>query len=259
MSLDEYGRLLERQRLNSSRPALNIYLTALYGSIETEIYSSPGLCLELGSGAAISALFLSNEQILRTDYLNLNRRDVVNGIDAMNLPFPDKSFSLVYGIDMLHHVPNPLLALKEAIRVLDSGQQCSIIFVEPYVSLFSFLIYRVFHAERTSWLLSISDLEQATSFEASDGDQCVAKSIYTHWEQVKSNNVEFRDIRLVASLMHPLSFFATGGVNRPLPIPAFLVGIVMKIESNLPNWILRLTASRIILKMERVQSPVLDS
>jgi len=41
--------------------------------------------------------------------------------DAQSLPFPDESFDVVSMYQMLEHVPNPKLALEEAIRVLRPG------------------------------------------------------------------------------------------------------------------------------------------
>ncbi|NLI40842.1 MAG: class I SAM-dependent methyltransferase [Caldisericales bacterium] len=41
--------------------------------------------------------------------------------DAMSLPFPDKSFDLVFAFDAFEHVKDPALMLKEARRVLRPG------------------------------------------------------------------------------------------------------------------------------------------
>lgn len=43
--------------------------------------------------------------------------------DATKLPFPDGTFPSVFIRDLLHHVPEPDRALKEAIRVLEPGGQ----------------------------------------------------------------------------------------------------------------------------------------
>lgn len=41
--------------------------------------------------------------------------------DAEKLPFPDRSFDIVYSWGVLHHTPNPAQALAEAQRVLAPG------------------------------------------------------------------------------------------------------------------------------------------
>jgi SAM-dependent methyltransferase len=41
--------------------------------------------------------------------------------DAEHLPFPDASFDLVFGHAVLHHLPDPGLALRESFRVLRPG------------------------------------------------------------------------------------------------------------------------------------------
>ena len=37
--------------------------------------------------------------------------------DGQRLPFPDRSFDLVYAVDVLHHCPDPVAALKDLLRV----------------------------------------------------------------------------------------------------------------------------------------------
>lgn len=41
--------------------------------------------------------------------------------NAMALDFPDNTFDIVYAANLLHHIPEPLIALKEMHRVLKPG------------------------------------------------------------------------------------------------------------------------------------------
>jgi ubiquinone/menaquinone biosynthesis C-methylase UbiE len=42
-------------------------------------------------------------------------------VDFQALPYPDKRFDLVIHSDTLEHIPDPVLALRESLRVLKPG------------------------------------------------------------------------------------------------------------------------------------------
>src|SRR4051812_34196487 len=42
-------------------------------------------------------------------------------VDAMDMPFDDQSFDVVYGYAFVHHLPKPAVFLREAARVLRPG------------------------------------------------------------------------------------------------------------------------------------------
>ncbi len=42
-------------------------------------------------------------------------------VDALAIAFPDDTFDIVYASNLLHHIPDPLLALREIHRVLKPG------------------------------------------------------------------------------------------------------------------------------------------
>lgn len=50
----------------------------------------------------------------------LSREQLRNG-DATNLSFANKSFDLVFAVAVLHHIPNPALAISEMLRVARKG------------------------------------------------------------------------------------------------------------------------------------------
>ena len=65
--------------------------------------------------------------------------------DAMQLPLKSESITNLVCIDGLHHLENPYLFLSEAQRVLKEGGR--LIFFEPYLSPFAYLIRKLFHHE----------------------------------------------------------------------------------------------------------------
>ncbi len=44
-------------------------------------------------------------------------------INAMEIDFPDNSFDIVYASNLLHHLPDPMVAIQEMYRVLKPGGQ----------------------------------------------------------------------------------------------------------------------------------------
>ena len=78
--------------------------------------------LDVGSGLGwSSAHFPKNIDMTVTDFspnqlkYNPIKKQIVCKSDDM--PFEDKSFSLVYGWEFLHHVPNPFATVKEMGRI----------------------------------------------------------------------------------------------------------------------------------------------
>ena len=85
--------------------------------------------LDLGCGNGVSTsrlkaklavgLDLSVKQLVKSRKNHPKTNFVVG--DARKLPFKNESFDLVVAINMLHHVGNPQVVLKECYRVLKSG------------------------------------------------------------------------------------------------------------------------------------------
>jgi SAM-dependent methyltransferase len=91
--------------------------------------------LDLGCGAGENSVYFAKKgaHCVAADY-SPGMVDVAlklaaaNGVqieghtaNAMDLDFPDNTFDLVYASNLLHHIPNPRIALKEMHRVLKPG------------------------------------------------------------------------------------------------------------------------------------------
>ncbi|HEY9698796.1 MAG TPA: class I SAM-dependent methyltransferase [Trichocoleus sp.] len=93
------------------------------------------LLLDLGCGAGENSVYFASKgaNCIATDYspgmvetaLKLAQTNGVEVegrvINAMAIDFPDQTFDIVYAANLLHHLPNPKLAIREMHRVLKPG------------------------------------------------------------------------------------------------------------------------------------------
>ena len=77
----DYRQSLENQKNNSQRNPNKTYLTWLYMKIREKLNSHQNI-LEIGAGAGISADFLKDVEILKTDILSWEGNSVLGNINA---------------------------------------------------------------------------------------------------------------------------------------------------------------------------------
>ena len=248
-----YEQFLENQLRNSKIQTIQVYLKFLYSLVYSRLAGKRKI-LEIGSGAGISSEFLKGLQVMRTDLLAWKGNDVIGGIDAMNLPYEDDAFDGIFAVDALHHIPFPAKALTEMIRVCAPDNQ--IILIEPYVSILSFPIYRLFHTEKTSWKTLNFDFDHPmVGDEPNEGDQCIAQSIFLNPEKCDGLRIlASKEITIEIKYLSPLAFFATGGLTKPIKGLSILISALIKFEKRVPQFLLKQTGSRIFVVIG-VESP----
>ena len=238
-----YEQFLENQLHNSKIRTIQIYFNYLYSFIYSRLVNKKNI-LEIGSGAGISSEFLKGLHITHTDLLAWKDNDVIGDIDAMNLPYEDDSFDGIFAVDALHHIPFPAKPLLEMIRVCAPENQ--IVLVEPYVSILSFPVYRIFHTEKTSWrTLEFDFNRQMIGNEPNEGDQCITQSIFLNnskCDELKA--LSSKVIRVEIQYFSPLAFFATGGLTRPIKGLSFLISPLIEFEKRVPQFLLKHLGSR---------------
>lgn len=93
------------------------------------------LLLDLGCGAGENSVYFASRgaRCVAADYspgmvdvalkLAASNGVQIEGrvINAMEIAFPDNTFDIVYASNLLHHIPDPRLALREMHRVLKPG------------------------------------------------------------------------------------------------------------------------------------------
>lgn len=110
--------------VSKQKPPPNPYRGAVFQHL-VRLFATRGQyqrALDFGSGDGWFAQQLNAtgvaREVVAVDVLR--RRDALVEpllYDGQRLPFPDRSFDLVYAIDVLHHCPDPAAGLREILRV----------------------------------------------------------------------------------------------------------------------------------------------
>ncbi len=204
--------------------------------------------LEAGAGPG---LFSPHARAVRPDLrwialdlIHAPWNDVV--ADAQVLPFRDASFHAVVGVDFVHHLSTPLLFFHEVARVLKPGGEFRA--VEPWVSPFSFPIYRFLHQEGATL-----GLDPARPFQKGDakapfeGDAGVTRSIAAKVDEEAWRRLGFSGRPALVPL-NGFAYLLSLGFKRFSLLPRFLIAPLIAFDRVLPA---RLTALRIDLRARR--------
>ena len=100
-----------------------------------------GLLLEVGSGSGLIKDFFP--EIVLSDIVHVPWINLVS--NCMDMPFHEGTFGGIISLDLLHHVKQPHVFLKESARILRPGGR--IFLIEPYITWASYLGYKLLHHE----------------------------------------------------------------------------------------------------------------
>lgn len=139
-------KLDEHRRLWARKPDLRAVYADWFAAL-LRLAPEHGRALEVGAGPG----FLAEEarrarpglRYVAVDVIDAPWNDVAG--DACALPFDEKVFDVLLGLDVMHHLARPGAFFREAARVLRPGAPLAVI--EPWVTPFSYPIYRFLHEE----------------------------------------------------------------------------------------------------------------
>ncbi len=206
---------------------------------------TPGPTLELGGGAGHSRDFIPN--LTSADILPAPWLDVA--CDAQYMPFRDESFSNIVLLDVLHHIPRPLLFLSEAARVLHRGGR--LVILDPAITPLSWPFYRFLHHEPVD--LSVDPLSEDTAASEDDpfdSNQAFASLLFGRHRRRFEQSVNLFDIvtlRRFSFIAYPLS----GGFKAWSLLPVAAIKPIMKLEDLLEPVLGPLMAFRLFAVLER--------
>lgn len=112
------------------------------------------------SGALLYGIDLTPEAIAHAEHrlklYNLAAQDI-KVADAENLPFQDNFFDIVYSWGVIHHSPDTPKALKEIIRVLNSGGKAKLM-VYNRKSVLAYVFWIKHALLKFKWNQSVADV-----------------------------------------------------------------------------------------------------
>lgn len=235
----------QQRRAFEAKTGLRRYYQELYDIIDRELGDARDV-LELGCGIGMSRSLMPRRTFLATDAIESPYADRV--VDAQNLPFAGASLDGIFAVDVLHHVPQPVAMLSEALRVLRPGGR--LVLVEPYASPIGTLVYRAVHPEPIVMNVDVWGAAPITSEHVMDANQAVATLMFCR--NLDRMPAQLRTACTVRTLPHSLlSFIATGGINSRLGLPAWVITALLSAERKAPGWLLRLCGLRLIIELRR--------
>ena len=126
---------------------------------------------ELEIGCGVTPMKDNFPNIIASDIEESPSADII--IDAINLPYSNKSLKTIYAINCFHHISNKRKFIKESFRVLsDKGR---LILLEPSFSLISLIIYPFLFKDETYNIFS--KINQLNTFDSMKGANQAASYI----------------------------------------------------------------------------------
>lgn len=217
--------LEERRQAWKSKEILRDLYQKWYGLINR--WLKPGIVLELGGGSGNLKEFLPGA--FSTDIVFAPWLDAV--VDAHRLPFKKERIDCIVLFDVLHHLSAPGVFFSEAERVLRPGGR--IVMMEPYVSCFSFLVYKFLHQEGLRWNVNPLDPEGPDGTrDPFQGNQALPTVLFGRFRKEFSD--KYPQLRVLREeMMDFLTYPLSGGFHHRSLCPGIFKGALDRIERYL--------------------------
>jgi SAM-dependent methyltransferase len=248
MDTETQQLLAEHRHVWAQKPALRrIYREEFFARL-VSCCRPGGSTVEVGAGPGFLKEMLPG--LISTDVAWCPWLDII--ADAQSPPFRHTSITNLVGVDVLHHLEEPLAFLQEAERVLVPAGR--LILVEPWVTPFSYLIYRYLHQEDCD--LSARPLERKAIRSKNgkkpfDGNQAIPYLLFGPTTVAKTLAC-LPGLRLLR--IEPFCLFAyilSFGFKRLSLLPEALYEVIAGFERRtLPLW-RSAAALRVLLVLER--------
>lgn len=176
--------------------------------------------VELGSGGGFIKEVIPNA--ITSEVIEVPTVDVI--FSAMEMPFDDASVDAFVMIDVLHHIQQPRVFFKEALRCLSHGGK--IVMVEPAATPWARFVYKNFHHEifdtGAGW-------ELGEGGPLSHGNDAMPWVIFCRDRAIFES--EFADLKIRSISNHtPIRYLVSGGFTLRQLAPGFMWPVFGAIE-----------------------------
>jgi SAM-dependent methyltransferase len=241
--------LQNRARLGANKNLLFWYRELYHDQFKAFADPSALSILEIGSGTSPLKQFLSN--VITSDVLELDYLDLVfdcHEIDKLDT-IKDNSLDVITLTNVLHHLKNPIAFLNRAANKLKRNGK--VIATEPFFSAISTVIFKYLHHEPVDLKISEPELEEVQGPLASANIALPWLIFFRRrdWLQCLNDNFDLANLSLRP--FSALSYMATGGISRMLPVPHFLYRALFPVDLALSRCCPRLCASFFTLTLTR--------
>jgi hypothetical protein len=246
---DRAATLRNRARLGANKNLLFWYRELYRDQFRDLPNPSTLTILEVGSGTSPLKQFLSN--VITSDVLDLDYLDLVfdcHEIDKLDA-IKDKSIDVITLTNVLHHLKSPIAFLNRAASKLKSGGK--VIATEPFFSVLSTPIFKHLHHEPVDFRISDPELGMVQGPLASANIALPWLIFFQRREWLQPLNENFDVPTLSTRPFSALSYMATGGISRKLPVPHFLYRSLFHIDLALSRCFPALCASFFTVTLTR--------
>ena len=176
--------------------------------------------------------------MLDLDYLDLVFDcHEIDKLDAIK----DESLDVITLTNVLHHLKSPIAFLNRAASKLKHGGK--VIATEPFFSFLSTPIFKYLHHEPVDFRISEPELKDVQGPLASANIALPWLIFFRRRDWVESLNEKYEVEKCSLRPFTALSYMATGGISRKLPIPRWLYRACFPADLFLSRCFPRLCAS----------------
>jgi SAM-dependent methyltransferase len=225
---DRAATLRNRARLGANKNLLFWYRELYRDQFRDLPNPQTLLILEVGSGTSPLRRFLSN--VITSDVLDLDYLDLVfdcHEIDKLDA-IKDNSIDVITLTNVLHHLKRPIAFLNRAASKLKSGGK--VIATEPFFSVLSTPIFKHLHHEPVDFRISEPELGEVQGPLASANIALPWLIFFRRRGWLQQLNKNFDIATVSTQPFSAVSYMATGGISRKLPIPQFLYRAVFSTD-----------------------------
>lgn len=205
--------------------------------------------LEVGSGTSPMRLFYGN--VTTSDILELDHLD--HSFDCHEIhnyrPIPDGSVDIITMTNVLHHLRSPMDFLNNAAVKLKPGG--AVILAEPYFSFLSKRIYKYLHHEPSVFEIAEPMLDNVEG-PLSSANMAMPYLIFFSpkgWDARLRRVYDFSAADAI--YFSSISYMATGGISRKLPIPRFIYRHLLRWDLRIASRFPRALSSFFIMKLTK--------